>query len=156
IGAGDGLTPATAFQIDPSSGQVIIEAPDSANVRFCLQNANQGKDFTFPHQESPLPAAPVWYTVKWSIANPAAGSGGKWPAVGILSLDSAGSNGGGVPGAFAATFNAAPTGSTGADWNFTKIEGLAPTRDNGGNGIWTALNAENRYNILGATAGTGH
>jgi hypothetical protein len=120
------------FIIDPTTGNVVVENPASGDVRSCLQKADQGLDYDYSiRQDLGAGVQDAFYRVKWSNVNPATGTA-KWPAVGLLSLDSAGQNGGSTPGPTAGGFPLA----AGTNWSYTKIDGVAPTQDNGASGLY--------------------
>ena len=133
------------YIIDPTTGNVVVENPASGDVRTCLKNADTGTDYSYSKREllSGVPTD-VFYTVQWSKTNPATGSA-RWPAVGLLSLDSAGKTNGGTPGLNASGFPSA----VGTNWNFTKIDGIAPVLENGASGLYDVV-SELTFQYLGS------
>jgi hypothetical protein len=74
-------TTADPILIDPSAGYTVVENPSSGNVRDCLARAQSGTDHTFTGDDGKV------YKVRFSLA-PAT------KAIGVLSLDSLGSESG--------------------------------------------------------------
>ena len=102
IVAGDGLSSATAFEIDPSQGYTVVDNSSSGNVRTCLTNAQSNTDLTF------LGANGSWYKILFSAGGP----GNPYRAIGVLSVDSFAS-------ATVGTVGVPPT----TGWSFRSMDG---------------------------------
>ncbi len=89
----DGLTAATAFEIDPTAGYTVIENSSSGLVRTCLNKAQNGGVHEFIDEEG------KYYKVNF-------GSGG-YGAIGVLSVDSHGKE----------------TNATEGGWSFRNMDG---------------------------------
>jgi hypothetical protein len=141
---GDG-SQGNPFILDPTQGPIVVENSASGDVRACLQNADTGVDYNYSNRgDIGAGVQDVFYTVKWSNVNPATGTA-KWPAVGDLSLDSAGQNGGSIPGTSVAGFPQ----TAGTNWSYVKVNGNAPVMENAANGLHEFV-TETTYQYLPA------
>ncbi len=111
LGLGDGSNTANAIGIDASSGYTVIENSSSGNVRTCLANARNGRDYYYRGDDG------LTYLAKFGGTTLVAGrpvdqplftGGAQRKAIGILSLDS----------------------TPNVDWVFTSLNGVAPTKAN--------------------------
>jgi hypothetical protein len=80
LGNKSGSSAANAIGIDPSAGFTVFEADGSADVRKCLQAAQQGKDVALKGRNG------LYYNLKFTNVGGVAGTASK--AIGVLSLDS--------------------------------------------------------------------
>lgn len=76
IVGGNGLTAATAFQIDPTAGYTVVNNLTSGDVRNCLARAQTNQDHTFRADDG------LWYSIRFSNSTV------PFRAIGALSLDS--------------------------------------------------------------------
>lgn len=99
LGLEDGSSSANAIGIDMTAGFTVLENSSSGNVRTCLNNAQTGTNYTFKDE------AGFWHYANFG------GAGGR-KAVGVLSLDSKGSD------------------NFGTNWNYVAVNGVAPDQAN--------------------------
>jgi len=91
-------TTASPYIINPNDGYTVVENPSSGNVRDCLKAAFNHTDYDFTSEDGVTK-----FRVKFSNSTSA------FNAIGVLSLDSAGSESG---------------------WSFRNLDGIAPTKPN--------------------------